>query len=135
MSEKSEVVLKEIFQTNQDEGYKFKHLLKKNEFVMLYPGIIMCRPGIGGLANFFVSNTQFSQASQDGKFGIMLQNLAPYMTVETEEFIFPLTSLVAEVGGTLGLFLGFSFMWFWDGVELVADVVHKIKRRITPSVI
>ena len=42
---------------------------------------------------------------------------------------------MAEVGGTLGLFLGFSFMWLWDGVELVTDVVHKIKRRIAPSVI
>ena len=57
------------------------------------------------------------------------------MTVETEEFIFPLTSLVAEVGGTLGLFLGFSFMWLWDGLELVAGVVDKIKRRIAPDVI
>jgi hypothetical protein len=29
----------------------------------------------------------------------------------------PWSSLVAEFGGTLGLFLGFSFMTLWDGVE------------------
>ena len=36
--------------------------------------------------------------------------------VETEKLIYPLSSLVAEIGGTLGLFLGFSFMTFWDGL-------------------
>ena len=37
--------------------------------------------------------------------------------VETEELIYPLSSLVAEFGGTLGLFLGFSFMAVWDGLH------------------
>ena len=36
--------------------------------------------------------------------------------VEKEQLIYPLTSLVAEFGGTLGLFLGFSFMAIWDKV-------------------
>ena len=35
---------------------------------------------------------------------------------EKEQLIYPLTSLVAEFGGTLGLFLGFSFMVVWDAV-------------------
>ncbi len=34
--------------------------------------------------------------------------------VEKETLMYPLTSLVAEFGGTLGLFLGFSFMVVWD---------------------
>ena len=34
--------------------------------------------------------------------------------MEKEQLIYPLTSLVAEFGGTLGLFLGFSFMTVWD---------------------
>ena len=34
--------------------------------------------------------------------------------VETETLMFPWTSLVAEFGGTLSLFLGVSFMMVWD---------------------
>ena len=39
--------------------------------------------------------------------------------VKTEVLIFPLSSLVAEFGGTLGLFLGFSFMTLWDKINLL----------------
>ena len=42
--------------------------------------------------------------------------------VETEQLIYPLTSLVAEFGGTLGLFIGFSFMAIWDGLQYVQHV-------------
>ena len=37
--------------------------------------------------------------------------------VETETLIYPLSSLVTEFGGVLGLFLGFSFMALWDGFK------------------
>jgi hypothetical protein len=46
--------------------------------------------------------------------------------VETEELVFPVTSLVAEFGGTLGLFLGFSFMTLWDEAEILALVIGKL---------
>ena len=36
--------------------------------------------------------------------------------VETELLVYPWTSLVAEFGGALGLFLGVSFMSLWDGI-------------------
>ena len=39
--------------------------------------------------------------------------------VETEQLIYPWTSLVAEFGGALGLFLGISFMTVWDGIYLL----------------
>ena len=39
--------------------------------------------------------------------------------VETEQLIYPWTSLVAEFGGALGLFLGISFMTVWDGIHLL----------------
>ena len=57
-----------------------------------------------------------------------------YVLVETEELVgfdqinFPSKasfqvysweSFVAEFGGALGLFLGFSFISLWDGVELL----------------
>ena len=39
--------------------------------------------------------------------------------VETEHLIYPWTSLVAEFGGALGLFLGVSLMTIWDGIHLL----------------
>ena len=39
--------------------------------------------------------------------------------VETEQLIYPWTSLVAEFGGALGLFLGISFMSLWEGIYLL----------------
>ena len=39
-----------------------------------------------------------------------------YTSVEREELLYPSSTMVAEVGGTLGLFLGVSFMTVWDGV-------------------
>ena len=33
--------------------------------------------------------------------------------------IYPWTSLVAEFGGALGLFLGISFMSLWEGIYLL----------------
>ena len=34
-------------------------------------------------------------------------------------FLYPWTSLVAEFGGSLGLFLGISFMSVWDGLRIL----------------
>ena len=47
--------------------------------------------------------------------------------VETEQLIYPLPSLVAEFGGTLGLFIGFSFMAIWDGLEYIKHVSLLLK--------
>ena len=35
--------------------------------------------------------------------------------MEREELLYPSSSFLAEVGGTLGLFLGVSFITIWDG--------------------
>ena len=48
------------------------------------------------------------------------------MLVEREELLYTLTSLVAEFGGTLGLFVGFSFMTLWEGVEAVGGLAGKV---------
>ena len=42
--------------------------------------------------------------------------------VETEELKYPLSTLVAEFGGTLGLFLGFSFISVWDNFETLKNI-------------
>ena len=36
------------------------------------------------------------------------------VTVMEETLVFPFRTFVAEFGGTLGLFIGFSFMMAWD---------------------
>ena len=47
--------------------------------------------------------------------------------VEAEVFLYPWTSLVAEVGGTAGLFLGLSFMSLWDGLKILLGAIARIK--------
>ena len=37
--------------------------------------------------------------------------------IETEELVYSLESLIGNIGGTLGLFLGFSFMACWQVFE------------------
>lgn len=37
----------------------------------------------------------------------------------TEKLSIPFSTLIGNIGGTLGLFLGFSFMMFWDWIEFV----------------
>jgi hypothetical protein len=59
-------------------------------------------------------------------FGLALAASSYDIVVETEELVFPFTSLVAEFGGTLGLFLGFSFMALWDNVETLLEVIKKL---------
>ena len=49
------------------------------------------------------------------KFG--LWSSTELTNIETEVLLYPFTSLLAEFGGTLGLFLGFSFITIWDGIQ------------------
>ena len=34
--------------------------------------------------------------------------------VQREQLVYPFLSLVADVGGVLGLFIGFNFLMIWD---------------------
>ena len=49
--------------------------------------------------------------------------------IETEVLVYPLTSLVAEFGGTMGLFLGVSLITIWDGTEYIFKKGMKIKPK------
>ena len=47
--------------------------------------------------------------------------------VQREEEAFSFTSLVADCGGILGLFIGFNFLMVWDWlVEMMTSVLPKI---------
>ena len=48
------------------------------------------------------------------------------LTVMEEVYSYPFYSLLAEFGGALGLFLGFSFMTFWDLVENIIKKITKL---------
>ena len=48
------------------------------------------------------------------KLSCLVKTSFEHFQVETEELIYPWQSLVAEFGGALGLFLGFSFLTIWD---------------------
>ena len=41
--------------------------------------------------------------------------LTRYTSIEKEELLYHSSTMVAEMGGTLSLFLGVSFMTIWDG--------------------
>ena len=60
-------------------------------------------------------------------FTFSLWAVSKSTVVKTEELIYPLSSLVAEFGGTLGLFLGFSFMTLWDKIQLLEYVKRALK--------
>ena len=55
--------------------------------------------------------------------------------VKTEKLSYPLPSLVAEFEGTLGLFLGFSFITHWGqidhGTQTIRPSVHQQHQHIS----
>ena len=49
--------------------------------------------------------------------------------VATEQLVYPLSSLIAEFGGTLSLFLGVSFVTLWDNFRLVAVFCRNVSNQ------
>ena len=58
--------------------------------------------------------SSFNSSGDHFVFSLLAQTR--YTLVEKEELLYPSSTMVAEVGGTLGLFLGVSFMTIWNGV-------------------
>ena len=46
-----------------------------------------------------------------------------------EQLIFPISRLVAEFGGALGLFLGVSFITLWDNFYLTVSVFKLMSKK------
>ena len=66
---------------------------------------------------------------QSEYFAFSLWAVSKKTTIKTEQLIYPLASLVAEFGGTLGLFLGLSFITIWDNMSLLGKVYTKVFER------
>ena len=49
-----------------------------------------------------------------------------YNQDDFQVLIFPGSSLLAEIGGTLGVFLGFSFIAVWDGIQQVVQYSQSV---------
>ena len=49
------------------------------------------------------------------RFTLIILISTRYTSVEKEELLYHSSTMVAEIGGTLSLFLGVSFMTIWDG--------------------
>ena len=53
-----------------------------------------------------------------GGEAVILPALLPSVEVLTEEESYTLISLVADVGGVLGLFIKFNFLMIWDWIVM-----------------
>ena len=51
-----------------------------------------------------------------GGKAVILPGLLDSVEVHKEEFAYTTLSLVADVGGVLGMFIGFNFLMFWDWI-------------------
>ena len=56
-----------------------------------------------------------------------------HQVLAREQLVYPWTSLVAEFGGCLGLFLGFSFMTLWDGFVILQSKIRCLSSSLTYS--
>ena len=65
------------------------------------------------------SSFKLSESSNYFVFSLLAHTR--FTSVAKEELLYPSSTMVAEVGGTLGLFLGFSFMTIWDGAIWMRD--------------
>ena len=61
----------------------------------------------------------------EGQIQYGLWSVTKFTKIEKEILLYPFTSLLAEFGGALGLFLGFSIMTIWDGAEGIIEYVFK----------
>ena len=74
-------------------------------------------------------NTEVPVEITDNKSLLMPYFQTNFVEVQREEFAYPTISLVADVGGVLGLFIGFNFLMIWD------LIVWGIKKFFTNNII
>ena len=60
-------------------------------------------------------------------YGVGFMFLSTDFALEEEDYVYPFISFVAEFGGALGMFLGFSFLMVWD---VVLAFIHASSNKI-----
>ena len=75
--------------------------------------------------------TSFKSPGDHYIFSLLAQTR--YTSIWKEELLYPPSTMVAEVGGILSLFLGVSFMTIWDGAILVKKYVFALKSLLHES--
>ena len=63
----------------------------------------------------------------DDKVTSLMLVLNPTVEVLREQEAYPILSLVADIGGILGLFIGFNFLMIWD---VFHQVYRKMKKKL-----
>ena len=70
----------------------------------------------------FMLTQVFIRANLTGFRFILASNR---VTKRIEVEMYPFSSFVSDVGGALGLFVGFSFMALWDAIEFLLILIFK----------
>ena len=60
-------------------------------------------------------------------YGLSVSFGTTEIAVEEEDWVYPEVSFLAEFGGALGMFLGFSFMMFWDCFSYLLSKMNVLK--------
>ena len=68
------------------------------------------------------------RAFPENQISLCLWPVSQFTQVEEEVLVFPFQSFLAEFGGALGLFLGFSLMTIWDGMMGMMIWVMALKK-------
>ena len=61
--------------------------------------------------------------------GFMFGFSSNSLTIKEEALLYPFDSFLAEFGGSLGLFLGFSFMTIWNGIKTSVAYMKNFKEN------
>ena len=69
--------------------------------------------------------TSFKSPGDHYIFSLLAQTR--HTSIWKEELLYPPSTMVAEVGGILSLFLGVSFMTIWDGAAWIRDHIEFVK--------
>ena len=66
----------------------------------------------------YIKGREMKVEDRNNSLLFMLNFAETIMTVKKEVLTYPFTSFLAELGGALGMFLGFSLLMIWDYLKV-----------------